>query len=200
VKIISPSAKSEARRTIRRARALIPPLERHSAESAVVAMATQLGLLRRGLKIAAYIPAGSEFSPWILMLSALVRGVDVYLPKVPKRGRKLSFVRLDSQNRWKLGPQNILEPLDGERCSPRDLDIVFLPLLGFDANLARMGQGGGYYDCTFEFRRWRRFWKKPRLVGLAFDVQHLEQLPVDIWDLRLDYILTGKNIWRRPLS
>ncbi|NHQ87138.1 5-formyltetrahydrofolate cyclo-ligase [Iodobacter sp. HSC-16F04] len=196
--INSQSAKSEARRVIRRARALIPPLERHSAESAVVAMAKQLGLLRRGLKIAAYIPAGSEFSPWLLMLNALVRGVDVYLPKVPKRGRKLSFVRLDSTNRWKLGPQNILEPLGGEICPPRNLDIVFLPLLGFDASLARMGQGGGYYDCTFEFRRLRQSWKKPRLVGLAFDVQYFEQLPVDTWDLRLDYILTGKKVWRKP--
>ncbi|WP_164521507.1 5-formyltetrahydrofolate cyclo-ligase [Iodobacter ciconiae] len=197
--IISLSGKSEARRAIRRARALISPLERHSAESAVVAMAMQLGLLRRGLKIAAYIPAGSEFSPWQLMLSALVRDVEVYVPKVPRRGRKLSFVRLDSKNRWKLGPQNILEPLDGEICSPRDLDIVFLPLLGFDASLARLGQGGGYYDCTFEFRRMRRSWKKPRLIGLAFDMQYFEQLPVDIWDLRLDYILTGNKVWKRPI-
>ncbi|MBY0443960.1 MAG: 5-formyltetrahydrofolate cyclo-ligase [Burkholderiales bacterium] len=198
--INSLSSKSEARRAIRRARALLPPHERHAAESAVATMAKQLGLLRRGLKIAAYIPAGSEFSPWVLMLRALLGGVDVYLPKVPKRGRKLNFVRLDSKNRWKLGPQNILEPLDGEICSPRDLDIVFLPLLGFDSNLARLGQGGGYYDCTFEFRRWRREWKKPRLVGLAFDVQHLEQLPVDIWDLRLDYILTGEKIWRQAVT
>lgn len=196
--ITSQSGKSEARRSIRRARALIPPLERHTAELAVVAMAKKLGLLRRGLKIAAYIPAGSEFSPWILMLRAMLGGVDVYLPQVPKRGRKLRFVRLDAKNRWSLGPQKILEPGNGIECLPRDLDIVFMPLLGFDSSLARLGQGGGYYDCTFEFRRWRRIWKKPRLVGLAFDVQHVEQLPVDIWDLRLDWILTGQKIWRSP--
>lgn len=97
--ISSQSSKSEARRSIRRARALIPPLERYTAELAVVAMAKKLGLLRRGLKIAAYIPAGSEFSPWILMLRAMLGGVDVYLPQVPKRGRKLRFVRLDAKNR-----------------------------------------------------------------------------------------------------
>ncbi|MFC7418859.1 5-formyltetrahydrofolate cyclo-ligase [Iodobacter arcticus] len=186
------------RRSIRRARALIPPLERHSAELAIVAKAKQLGLLRRGLKIAAYIPAGSEFSPWILMLRALAGGIDVYVPKVPKRGRKLQFVRLDAQSRWQLGAHRILEPLNGEICSPRDLDIVFMPLVAFDSNLARLGQGGGYYDCTFEFRRWRREWKKPRLVGLAFDEQHVEQLATDRWDLRLDYILTGQQIWRCP--
>jgi 5-formyltetrahydrofolate cyclo-ligase len=198
VNIISKSSKSEARRLIRRARASIPPLERYAAESAVAIQAKQLGLLRRGLKVAAYIPAGSEFSPWLLMLRAILGGVEVYLPKVPKRGRKLTFVRLDAKNRWKLGPQNILEPQSGVPCSPRDLDIVFLPLLGFDSNLARLGQGGGYYDCTFEFRRWRRVWKKPRLVGLAFDVQHVKQLAVDTWDLRLDYILSGQRIWRNP--
>jgi 5-formyltetrahydrofolate cyclo-ligase len=194
VNIICKPNKSEARRLIRQIRASIPPHERLAAESAVAASAKQL--LRPGLKVAAYIPAGSEFSPWIFILKALLAGAEVYLPQVPKRGRKLSFVRLTELTSWKLGPQKILEPQSGLSCAPRDLDIVFLPLLGFDANLARLGQGGGYYDCTFEFRRHRRIWKKPRLVGLAFAAQFIESLPVDAWDLRLDYVLTEKKVWR----
>ena len=43
--------------------------------------------------------------------------------------------------------------------------LVFLPLVGFDRSGVRLGTGGGFYDRVFEFRRWRRFWHAPLLVG-----------------------------------
>ena len=64
-----------------------------------------------------------------------------------------------------------------------------MPLLGFDAQGGRLGQGGGYYDSTFAFRRLRQHWKKPRLVGLAFACQQVQTLPHEAWDVRLDTVL-----------
>lgn len=181
--------KSTLRRKLRQQRAALLPLARQRAELQAARQAKANGWLRPGKRIAAYIPVGSEFSPWPLILLALHRGVEVYLPQVPARGRQLRFVRFDEHSRWVEGQYGIPELISGQSCLPRQLDSVFLPLLGFDASGGRLGQGGGYYDATFAFRRNRRHWKKPRLIGLAFACQQVEALPKDHWDLHLDAVL-----------
>lgn len=181
--------KNAMRRLLRQKRAGLPHVSRLQSELAAARQAVQKRLLRPGKRIAAYIPVGSEFSPWPLILMALKRGTEVYLPQVPERGRQMRFVRLDSHSRWMDGKHGIPELLSGQVCPPRRLDTVFLPLVGFDDYGTRLGQGGGYYDATFAFRRLRRHWKKPRLIGLGFACQRVGELPRDHWDLRLDAVL-----------
>lgn len=183
--------KAQLRRQLRRARAELDPLPRHQAQRAVIAQLRRY--LKPGKKIGAYVPTGSEFSTWPLMLKALQLGVQVYLPQVPKQGRLLRFVRFDHAARWSLGAYDIPEPDHSESCALRQLDVVLLPLVGFDSQRARLGQGGGYYDTTFAFRRNRRHYRKPLLIGLAFECQRHDFLPREAWDLQLDAILTGQN-------
>jgi 5-formyltetrahydrofolate cyclo-ligase len=64
-------------------------------------------------------------------------------------------------------------------------DIVLMPLLGFDKRGTRLGYGGGYYDRTLE-----RLSKRPRLVGLAFAAQELDDIPREAHDVPLDTIVT----------
>lgn len=156
-------------------------------------------MLRPGRKIAAYVPHGSEFPVWPLVLKALQAGCRIYLPVVPASGRRLAFCRFDQHTVWRSGAYGIPEPHHPETCAARDLDLVLVPLLAFDAQLYRMGQGGGYYDTTFAFRRQRRHWRKPRLVGVGFECQRFEHLPTDHWDMRLDAILTEAG-WQYPDS
>lgn len=184
------SDKTTLRRHLRRQRSALSLHERARAEWLAAQQAR--GWLRPGKRIAAYIPVGSEFSPWPLIMLALQRGAQVYLPQVPLRGRRMRFVRLDADTRWGSGPHGIPEPENGKECPPRLLDTVFLPLVGFDDSGARLGQGGGYYDTTFAFRRPRRHWKKPRLIGLGFACQRVVGLTIDPWDVRLDGVLTGE--------
>ncbi len=185
--------KSALRRELRRKRAALPFHERRNAERYAAHQARYRGWLKPGKRIAAYVPVGSEFSSWPLILLALRLGVEVYLPQVPKYGKRLVFVRLDQHTRWKSGNFGIPEPLHEQVCSLHRLDTVFLPLLGFDTEGFRLGQGGGYYDTTFAFRRARKSWLKPRLIGLAFECQKVDRVPVEYWDLRLDTVLTGKK-------
>jgi 5-formyltetrahydrofolate cyclo-ligase len=103
-----------------------------------------------------------------------------------------------SNSRWQLGAFNIPIPQHPEQCSAKDLDSVFVPLVGFDTTLARLGQGGGFYDTTFAFRRTRKSWLKPRLIGLAFACQQVDALPSEPWDLQLDAIAT-ELAWLRRL-
>ncbi|WP_308418769.1 5-formyltetrahydrofolate cyclo-ligase [Chitinibacter sp. GC72] len=188
--------KVELRSRLRKIRSAILPAQRQAAAWAVTRSKPVLQRLRPGKSIALYVPVGSEFPSWPLIFTALQRGCKVYLPRTPRFGRQLEFVRLNSQSQWQIGPYNIPVPSHPEVCSPRKLDTVFVPLLGFDSQLARLGQGGGYYDATFAFRRLRRQWRKPKLIGLAFSSQRLAQLPLEPWDLRLDAVQTENSYCR----
>lgn len=196
ISVITP--KSQLRRQLRQRRAALSLTQRQSAAWVITHYPQILQKLRRGKKIALYVPVGSEFPSWPLIFLALQRGCLVYLPIVPQSGRQLSFVRLDQNARWQIGAFNIPIPFNTEQCQVRDLDTVFVPLLGFDASLARLGQGGGFYDTTFAFRRGRKSWLKPRLIGLAFDCQRVENLPCEPWDLQLDAI-ASESSWLRRL-
>lgn len=188
--------KVDLRRSLRKARASLPPAERHTASLTLLKQARKLHLLRRGRKIACYVPVGSELSCWPLILFALSHGVEVYLPQIPRYGRQMRFVRLDEAASWKMGARNIPIPCHDQICAPRDLDLVFLPLLGFDRQMGRLGQGGGFYDATFAFRRWCP-WRAPKLVGVAFPNQEVASLLVEDWDLRLDLVLAGDEVIRK---
>lgn len=189
-------SRNALRRLLRQRRASIDITARHCAHWGVIQQAKKLGLLRPGRRCACYVPVGHEFSSWPLILFALTRGVRIYLPQIPDRGRLMQFIRLDQSSVWSEGPYGIPQPHHIEQCLLRDLDSVFVPLLGFDASGMRLGQGGGYYDATFAFRRLRRVWKKPLLVGLAYPCQEVPMLPHEKWDLPLDYILTGQKVIR----
>jgi 5-formyltetrahydrofolate cyclo-ligase len=64
-------------------------------------------------------------------------------------------------------------------------DVILVPLLGFDKRGTRLGYGGGYYDRTLD-----RLKKKPRLVGIAFAVQEIDEIPREAHDVPLDMIVT----------
>jgi 5-formyltetrahydrofolate cyclo-ligase len=104
----------------------------------------------------------------------------------------MRFVELTGrQRRNRLG---IHEPESFRMIGARWLDVVFLPLVGFDACGVRLGMGGGYYDRAFAFRRWRAVWHAPRLIGLAYSFQQVEGLTAAAHDVRLDAVVTEERI------
>ena len=71
-----------------------------------------------------------------------------------------------------------------------------MPLVGFDLNGYRLGMGGGFYDTSLAYLRRRSAWKKPFLMGIAYECQKVETLPRDPWDIPLDAVLTEKKLYR----
>lgn len=85
------------------------------------------------------------------------------------------------------GPFGMLQPGgDAAVISP---DVLFVPLLGFTASLARLGQGGGHYD------RWLAEHPGALAVGLAWDVQLCEALPLEPHDVLLDAVVTPTRMY-----
>jgi 5-formyltetrahydrofolate cyclo-ligase len=82
-----------------------------------------------------------------------------------------------------------------QRIRPTALDLVLTPLVGFDDTGHRLGMGGGYYDRTFGFLNKRTRWRKPRLMGLAYELQRCQTLTRASWDVDLDAVATELAVY-----
>ncbi len=87
-------------------------------------------------------------------------------------------------------PRRRLTPI-----SPQWLDLIIIPLVGVDDEGRRLGMGGGgYYDRALAFRRRRRYWKGPHLIGLGFHCQRTNSKFADDWDVRLNSMATESGV------
>ena len=88
----------------------------------------------------------------------------------------------------KINKYGIPEPVIKNIVYP---DILLIPLVAFDKNLNRLGYGGGYYDRLIE-----KLSKKKKIIkiGLALSIQKIDKVPIDVYDKKLDYIVTNKYI------
>jgi len=88
----------------------------------------------------------------------------------------------------------IPEPERGEMLAPDELDVVLLPLLGFDRSGNRLGMGAGYYDRSFEFLREATRPSRPVLVCIGYHFQEVPPMTAEPWDVRLDFVATDREL------
>jgi len=187
------------RRRMREARRAIDPDRRSSAAQAVADRVAALGLPRPGTRVATYIPLDGEMDPAPLVGLARARGCPVYAPVITSFGRRQMRFRalppgqqVIRRNRW-----GIAEPAGSECLDGRWFGLVIVPCVAFDATGSRLGMGAGFYDRHFAFLMQRSSWRRPRLLGLAFDLQRVEQLPQCSWDVPLWGVVTESGIYGR---
>jgi 5-formyltetrahydrofolate cyclo-ligase len=120
-------------------------------------------------------------------------------PYLPGRLWFVRYWRDDPMRRNRFG---IPEPARRGRqlCPARTLNLVLLPLVGFDAGCNRIGMGKGYYDRSFAFLRARQHWQRPLLIGLAHECQRIETIAPRPWDVPLDAVVTERRIYWRARS
>ena len=87
-----------------------------------------------------------------------------------------------------------LEPAAARFLPARWLDIVFVPLVGFDDSGMRLGMGAGYYDRAFGFLRLRRAWRAPLLVGIGYASQEVDRIVSAAHDVPLDLVITELGV------
>ncbi len=118
------------------------------------------------------------------------RGHAIVLPRFAQRDSTMEFAtHTDPFGASDLakGPFGIMQPApDAETMEP---DVLFMPLVGFTADGHRLGQGGGHYD------RWLDAHPGKTKVGLAWDVQLVESLPLEPHDQQLDAVITPTRIY-----
>lgn len=188
--------KFDLRRQLKAARKTFTPTARRLAARASLRLALRHGLLLRAQRIGFYMPQGGEFDVHPLLNQALMMKRQCYLPMLPRRGRVMRFGQVGRKTRMTKNRYGIAEPVDARALRARQLDLLLMPLVGFDHQGYRLGMGGGYYDATLAYMRHRRSWRKPRLVGIAYECQRVEKLPHDPWDMPLDAVLTERQLYR----
>ena len=153
---------------------------------------------KKSRHIAAYLPVQGEISTLPVIHEALNQGKRVYLPVLmPFLHNRLWFAPFTLQTPMRVNKFGIPEPVYSGRelISAQYLDLVITPLLAFDTACNRIGMGGGYYDRTFSFLRYRKHWKKPRMIGVAYEFQKTAQITTETWDVPMDKIITELNVY-----
>ena len=186
--------RAELRRRLRRRRAALPPLERARAARAIAAHLAAAGLLRPGLRIGAYLAVRSEISLAPFIDHARRAGCRLWLPRITDtRTHRMGFVPAGAALR--RGPHGIPEPAAGAHCAAQWLQVILVPLVGFDAAGHRLGSGAGYYDRALAFRTGRRRWRGPRLIGVAHSCQQAAAIAALPTDVPLDAVVTEKGLF-----
>lgn len=183
------------RRDLRARRRAIGRRERTQAARRVARHADASGLLRRGARIGLYLPSPEEIDTIPLLALARARGCRIHLPRiVSTRDARMRFVSFDPGAALRAGPWGMVEPAGGVPVGARALDVVFLPLVGFDDAGHRIGMGKGFYDRHFAHRRLPSRLRRPLLVGVAYQVQRVPLLPHAPHDVALDGIVTESSL------
>ena len=141
--------------------------------------------------IGSFMSIRSEISTKQLNTTILKMKKKLAFPTIEKNSETLSFKSTNSLKSFKLGKFNIPEPkVDNEEIIPQ---LFFVPCLGFDLKGYRIGYGGGFYDKTFEkLQKLNLFFNT---VGFAYDDQKLNELPIEKFDYKLDFVLTEKQLY-----
>jgi 5-formyltetrahydrofolate cyclo-ligase len=158
-----------------------------------------MGLLRPGRRIGLYLATAEEIDTAPLLRLALLRRCRIALPRVVnRRQHRMAFFDLAGMRpaAVRRGAFGILEPRGSAPRAARELDVVLMPLVGFDPQGNRMGMGRGYYDRHFAFRQRQRHCRRPLLIGLAYAVQQVAALPHAVHDVPVDAIVTESSTLR----
>ena len=178
------------RQQIRKTRQKLTALEQQQAAFSIQQQALQLIEQRQAKNIALYLPFDGEISTQPLIESLWRQNKQVYLPVLhPFCRGHLLFLHYTEDTPLVANRFGILQPkLNVQTVLPSaQLDIIFTPLVAFDAQGNRLGMGGGFYDRTLQ--NWQR--KSFIPIGLAHRCQQVSALPKESWDIPLATILSA---------
>ena len=192
----APLTRPQLRRQLRNARRALTPAQQRQASRGLYRQLAQHPLFRRARHIALYLPNDGEIDPRPLLRAAQRRGKTTYLPVLsPWPQSKMVFQRIDAREPLRANRFGIAEPRRN-RARQRKiwaLDLILLPLVGFDRHGGRLGMGGGFYDRSLAYRKMRKNWHKPTLLGLAHECQQVDRLAMASWDVPLQATVTDKT-------
>lgn len=189
--------KPALRKELRERRRALSPEQQTFASQALTNSLSRHPWLMSARHIALYWPADGELDTRPLAHWAWQHRKKCYLPVLhPWQLRLLWFTPFKPDTRFKPNQFGIPEPIRHQAAplSPLHLDVVLLPLVGFDQYGGRLGMGGGFYDTSFAFKRRQPGFTKPRLIGVAHSCQEVAKLPLEPWDIGLDGVVTEEGV------
>ena len=194
--------RSDIRKKLRSQRRTLSTHERRVAVYLVNNKIGNLRVFRASKRIAFYLPNDGELDLTPLIQRAWSMKKACYLPVLDTlTADQLKFAPYHHNTQLQVNCFGIPEPVvpARKRIRANSLDLILLPLVAFDAHGNRLGMGGGFYDRTLSFLRNRHHWRKPHLLGAAFEFQKIDTLRQHTWDIPLPCIVTEQHIYNPAL-
>lgn len=139
--------------------------------------------------VALYCSTRAEVLTEELFVAARQAGKTVVFPRIC--GPVMEFVAVDDPEILTPCTYGICAPASGHVVPLAEIDLIVLPGVAFDRCGMRLGYGKGYYDRILADRN-----EQTTLVGLAYDFQIVEELPVESHDVALDIVVSENNLFR----
>ncbi len=189
--------RKQLRQSIREKRQALTVTQQQQASQLLLKQVSRLPALQNIKSVALYLAADGEIDPMPTIEWLWQQGYQVCLPVIhPFSKGQLLFLHYQPESAMVRNRYQILEPkLAATNIVPiNEIDIIFTPLVAFDAHGQRMGMGGGYYDRTLA--PWLKHNPAALAIGLAHDCQQVTKLTCETWDVPLPIILTPSQTWQ----
>lgn len=142
-------------------------------------------------RVGLYASVKNEVLTYDLFRHALEKGLHVYFPRVEQG---IKFYEVNGPEDLQKGSWGIPEPKRScleINLEEEHLDLLVIPGIAFSKDGSRVGYGKGFYDRAI--KNLSAF-----TVGLAYDFQIYDEVPVDPWDQKLDLILSESKYFLNP--
>ncbi len=178
-------AKNQLRREIAKRKAKFTAEQLEEKSSSVISNLEDLKLFKNAQCVLLYYSMSDEVDTKAL-IDKYASSKKIILPIVTKDG--LILKKYISEDNLELSKFGIKEPR-GEVYEEYDkIDLVVVPGVAFDKSLNRMGRGKGYYDGLLPKL-------KATKVAICFDIQVVENVPVDDRDVKMDLVVSESNLF-----
>ena len=186
----STPSKTELRNTLRRRRQQLDGERQKTAARALSHHVEMLPAWPGAQRIALYLAADGEIATDFIGRRARALGKKLFLPVISP-DNTMEFAEWSGNCPLETNRYGIPEPpVAATRCPAADLDIIFLPLVGWDRSGGRLGMGGGFYDRTLAGL------SGPVLTGLGHARQEVPEVPREEWDVPLHFVVTDTELVR----
>ncbi|MBO8171656.1 MAG: 5-formyltetrahydrofolate cyclo-ligase [Bacillaceae bacterium] len=190
--------KREIRRKILALRGNLTEDERNQKSDCIVQRLIGWELYQQAKTLAVFISFGDEADLSALIDHAVENEKEVLIPRVvDRKNGQLRFYRFTGWDQLETGAYGIREPdpKQAEAGRIEELDLIITPGVAFDRTGSRLGYGGGYYDRFFASLS-RECREMPPRAGVGFELQIVDQIPVESFDVRLTHLVTEKEIYQ----
>lgn len=188
-------SRTALRRALRAERRALSRWQQKQASQQLCRHLKAFSRVRLSKDIAVYVANDGEIDPRPFVRWAQKHGKRIWLPLIhPLQHNHMRLALVGS--RWKRNRFGIQEPAVRYAATlpAWRMDVICLPLVGFDAAGNRLGMGKGFYDRTLAFLNTTTPIKAPCLIGLAHQCQQVDELSAAAWDVPLDLIATDRGI------
>ena len=145
---------------------------------------------KKSIKIALYYPSNFELNVLKVLELKCFSDQMILLP-ITEKNNLMNFYQWKKNDVLTVNEFGMLEPVKADAKIP---DVILVPLLAFDKDKFRLGYGKGYYDRYLN--KYIKQYTDIMTVGVAFSFQKHNKLPINKNDVKVDFILTEKGIYK----